>query len=1569
MDEQSIGNFVRQRRRELDLTQDELARRVGCAAITIRKIEADDARPSVQIAERVAMALAIPLDQRANFVRRARIVRPEPEELPTPAPRLDEIGSADLTGRAIRGYALAERIGSGGMGAVYRAVQPVVEGEVAIKIILPSFANHPDFIRRFETEAQLVARLEHPHIVPLYDYWREPGVAFLVMRLLRGGNLQGLLRERPLPIQTVVHLVEQICQALHAAHRIGIIHRDLKPANILLDEDQNAYLADFGIAKNLGNPDSGNQTELGMMMVGSPNYMSPEQIQTLPVSPQTDIYCLGVMLYEMLTGKVPFIGPTPFELIQQHLTAPMPPLAAYTPNLPAALDMVIARATAKNAEDRYDTALVFLNGFQQAISETTFFHPVFIAEEESLSADLINPYKGLRAFNETDAEDFFGRETLVQQFLARLSEGGELTRFLAVIGPSGSGKSSVVKAGLVPVLRRGGLLGAENWFYVDMLPGPHPFEELEAALLRVAINPPPSLLDQLKSGDRGLGRAVNRILPSDPAVELVLVIDQFEELFTLTDSEEEQALFLNNLVRACLDERSRLHVIITLRADFIDRPLRYVDFGELIQRRNELVLPLTPDELERAIQGPARRVGLKLESGLTSAMIRDVGDQPGALPLLQFALTELFELRKGNLATKEAYQAIGGVLGALGRRAEDVFTHLSEDEQVLARQMFLRLVTLGEGNEDTRRRVLRAEIESLEHQQIGHVLDLFGTARLLAFDRDPLTRGATLEVAHEALLREWARYREWLNDSRSDVRMQRQLALGASEWLDARSDASFLLVGSHLEQFQIWAEGTTVALTKNERAYLEMSSAEWERRKIEEQRRQHRELETAQKLLETERQSVLRMRMRNRVITIVGIIALFLAVLAGAFSFQAEKERKLAFSRELAAAALNNKQIDPERAALLALQAVSFAETNEALTALHRTIPALHLVRSFNRNTTIMNSVAVSPDGKYIASASLDTTVTIWDAQSGQTIHVLSGHTASVNSVVFSPDGQTLASASWDGSLKIWDAATGLARMTLSGHTGGANTVAFSPDGKLLVSGGSDAFVRVWDSANGDLLATLTSHDNVGSILFPGQASGVSGVAFASKGLNRRLASAGFDGKIILWDLTSLSQPERILTIPTGEINALAFSPDGNRLVTGRLNGNVEVWDTTPGPTLGKNILTINDEQTVYSVAFSSGGTRMAASDGEKTIILDAASGQRLVTLWTSGQQVVFTPNEKYLVVASNIMQMWDSGPDRELLTLTCPGGAASVLFSKDGKRLFTGCIDGTILFWDSATGQALLTLHEHTNNVVNLALSPDGTQLATASWDGTAEVLDSETGKVITTIIGHTDQVWGVAFSPDGKHLATGSFDGTARVWDIATGQELLSVQHAAKITNVAFSPDGKRLATAAWESPAVYIWDAVSGQKLSALDMPGGVDSLVFSPDGQRLAVSAQTVDPTIWDVRYPEARVVFRLKGHFGNVMKIMFSPDGSQLATAGWEGQTKLWDAATGRELLTLADQKAQLLNLAFSPDGAYLATAGMDGLTQVYVLRLKDLLSMAKSRLTRSFTLEECQRFLHMDACP
>ncbi|VAW42294.1 High-affnity carbon uptake protein Hat/HatR, partial [hydrothermal vent metagenome] len=342
-------------------------------------------------------------------------------------------------------------------------------------------------------------------------------------------------------------------------------------------------------------------------------------------------------------------------------------------------------------------------------------------------------------------------------------------RFLAIVDPSGSGKSSVVKAGLLPALQQGALPGSEEWFIVEMTPGSYPLEELEAALLRVAVNPPPSLLEPLQKDERGLVWVLKRLLPQDRGTEnpsqLLLIIDQFEELFTLVNNEADRSRFLDNLFAALTDANSRLWVIITLRADFYDRPLHLPQLGEWMRQRTELVLPLTVGELEQAITAPAARMGISCEPGLVSAIITDVKEQPGALPLMQYALTELFEQRNslpprssgGRILTLAAYQEIGGVTGALARRADEIYQNLDEAGQEATRQLFLRLITLGEGIEDTRRRVLMSELQTLRVLEtlrvLNHAIEMYGRYRLLTFDHDPSTRSSTVEVAHEALLR------------------------------------------------------------------------------------------------------------------------------------------------------------------------------------------------------------------------------------------------------------------------------------------------------------------------------------------------------------------------------------------------------------------------------------------------------------------------------------------------------------------------------------------------------------------------------------------------------------------------------------------------------------------------------------------------------------------------------------------------------------------------------------------------------------------------------------------------
>ena len=812
--------------------------------------------------------------------------------------------SLELRGQPLRGYRLVERIGEGSFGVVHRALQPQVGRDVAIKSIHPDLANDPGFIRRFEREAQLVARLEHPHVVPLYDYWRDADGAYLVMRFLRGGSLrQAIEKDGALPPDQISKTLDQIADALSAAHAQGIVHRDVKPENILLDQEGNAYVSDFGIARDVSEP-----TTIGSGVLGTSSYLSPEQIRGEPITTRTDVYCLGVLLYEVLTGQRPSLRRSIVSPSEGHVDERLPSVLLARPELSTAVDDLVARATAENADDRYEDVAALAVAFREALG----------GEALALAAEGAdrNPYKGLRPFDEADALDFFGREALVERLVSRLSEEVEGSRFLGVVGPSGGGKSSVVRAGLVPALRAGRLPGSERWFFLEMTPGARPLEALEAALLRIAVNPPTSLMEVLRSDERGLRQAAERVLPPDGS-ELFLVIDQFDELFTLVEDEAERSHFLASLLSAVNASNARVRIVVTLRADFYDRPLTYQGFGELLGARTQTVTPLSPRELQRAVAGPAERVGVVPEPALMAEIVADAADRPGALPLLQYALTEIFERRRNGILALADYRELGGLGGALAGRAEHLYTSGEEAGQEATRQLFLRLVDVEEGLEAVRRRIRRSELEAVEIDPgaMAAAIDGFQHHRLLTSDRDPVTREPTVEVAHEALLDGWERLRGWVEEAHDDLKTERRLATEAADWEAGGRDPSFLLRGSRLEQYEGWATQSDIALGAVEREYLTTSLRQREtEHRAEEQQRAHE--------ASLKRRSVVRLRALVAVLTVGALVAASLALVAADRGRQAEREARVALARELAAAAVANLDVDTERSMLLALEAV-----------------------------------------------------------------------------------------------------------------------------------------------------------------------------------------------------------------------------------------------------------------------------------------------------------------------------------------------------------------------------------------------------------------------------------------------------------------------------------------------------------------------------------------------------------------------------------------------------------------------------------------------------------------------
>ncbi|HUF38545.1 MAG TPA: protein kinase [Anaerolineales bacterium] len=1595
----------------------------------------------------------------------------------------------NFSGQQIKGYELLERIGTGGFGAVYRARQTTVGREVAIKIILPGFANQPEFIRRFESEAQIVAQLEHLHIIPLYDYWRDPTGAYLVMRLFRGGSLRDALQSGPFQLAPAARLLDQISAGLLLAHRSEIIHRDLKPGNILLDEDGNAYLADFGIAKVIGN--LGTDLSQGGV-IGSLDYISPEQARSEPVTPRTDIYSLGVVLYEMLIGEHPFPNSTPVERLYKHISEPLPAITQLN-DVGDAVNEVIQKATAKNPAMRFADVLEMAAAFRdaakisspesgsniveqltyreqevlhlivegksnqeiaqtlvitvgtvkwyvnqifnklgvrnrvQAIVRARELHLVVpgmsseISEAsaaESLSVSLpepVNPYKGLRAFLAADHRHFFGREGLVEKLVSALTPSSSPSgsgrsseelrgegRFLAVVGPSGSGKSSVVRAGLIPALWRGDLPGSERWFIVDMIPGAHPLDELEVALIKVAANQSSNLHDQLVRDPRGLLRTAKLILPDDGS-ELVLVIDQFEEVFTLVEDEATRAQFLDLLTTAATDPRSRVRIIITLRADFYDRPLHYHDFGELVRANMETILPLSAEGLTRAIRRPAEIVGMAYEEGLIPTIVEEIHYQSGALPLLQYALTELFDRREGRLLTRQAYEDMGGVTGALAKRAEDIYSSLTPAGQEAARQMFLRLVTLGEGVEDTRRRVARSELMSISPSTptelpqgegwgeggdlMDELIDTYTAYRLLSLDNDPTSRTPTVEVAHEAILREWERLRGWLDESRADVRLQRVLSNLTLEWLGANRDSSFLLRGARLSQFESWAEGTDLALTVKERAFLDTSL------------KARQEQESA-RAAQQAREGSLEKRSRNFLRALVGVFA-FATVIAVFLSVFAFYQRDLATARELAAQSLRQLEFDAERSILLALTSLQTAYTSEGEEILHTVLQSSRTLLTIPAVGGAYHSLAYSPDGSRLAASSDEYSVISLDAATGQevfTVGYLGDGTVLGSLITYSPDGAVLAVGEGDGGLWILDAASGETLMNLVGHSDRFNALVFSPDGTRIATANSDDSIRMWDAGNGELLYTLDS--------FAGVAGG-NYVQFSNDGEYLITYAGAFIVDVdAAFGIVEAATGEVLSRLPVRNAGLYKVSPDGSLLAVASrelLYGAVEFWDFNAfleGKAVEPVFISPGNPLLMIDIAFSPDGSLLATSNQDGTVTIWSFSPEgveelfTLTSIHTLFARIAFSPDGTTLATLSGTaIQTWDVTPGgtKELLTLT--GHTARVdkiVYSPDGALLATASSDGTVRIWNSGTGELVQILSPipNTGEMRTAAFNPEGTRLAAAGQDQLIWVWDVGTWQVVLTLSGHEaienyDTAGGlpgihkVLYSPDGRTLASVGEDGTARLWDARTGELLktLSIhptQHGG--TGLAFSPDGTLLATATDDlgpvrgdntGGLVKIWDFESFEEL--LNIPGPrVFALAFSPDGTQLVSVGDNHTLVFHDTTTGEE--LFSLSGHTARVIGAVFSPDGSRLYSTAAD-LPKVWDLASRQELYSLFGHTGVVPGLSLSPDGTRLATSGMDGTARVYVVDIDDLITLALERVTRWFTPAECLEFLHTEACP
>jgi WD40 repeat protein len=1195
---------------------------------------------------------------------------------------------------------------------------------------------------------------------------------------------------------------------------------------------------------------------------------------------------------------------------------------------------------------------------------------------EDAPASGLSPYRGLLYFDESDSDLFFGREKLTASLVQRLFSGLDAGhRFLTVIGASGSGKSSLVRAGLIPALRW--RKESSGWLVHVMTPTAHPLEALAEAL--AGHSQTHTMINEFAGTAQGLQKTLDRMAKTSGSEHALLVIDQFEELFTLCRSEEEQHSFVENVLTAALQPDCRALVMIAMRADFYAHCAQFDLLRQAVSSYQEYIGPMSMDDLQRAIEEPAKRGHWEIEPGLVEVLLHDVGadagraPEPGALPLLSHALLETWQRRRGHTMTLSGYIASGGVRGAIAETAETVFyDKLDQRQRDIARQIFLRLTELGGDSSaaDTRRRVGFDELISRKEDRdiVREVLSTLADARLITTDQD------VAEVAHEALIREWPTLRNWLEENREGLRLHRHLTVTAQEWDASQRDYSMLYRGARLAQAIEWADEHGDDLNQLERSFLEESQSFVEREVAEREAQRQRELESAQKLAETEKaraeeQSLSNKRLRQRAIFLATAFAIagMLALVAGIFWQRTIQANRLATSRELAAAAVNNLQVDPERSALLALQALETADILEARNALRQSVPEMHLLKNIFVSSGGVPGVAYSPDGELIATMSLRQEVKLWDADSGELLRTLVGVDDFGACVVFSPDGSILAGA-YSTQVVLWDVKSGEVITTLSGksqegvagYNVGVGQISFSPDGKYLATANMDGVSTIWELRTFRKVLSLAAFETL-----PPKA-----IDYSPNG--KLLANGGDAGIVRVWDAESGT--ELFSRDLGGIIHAVTFSPDGKYLAAASEDGGIKVWDTGTGEVVSSP----PRQSGIYGTAFLAEGTYATTGQDGTTRVWDPLTGQQVLLLAGPTSTVISvdgSPDGKRIVTGAydGSLRIWDATPGREFMTI--PGHAGivwKVAYSPDGKRLASASVDGTVKVWDASSGALLLSItggEDVADGLISVAFSPDGKLIAAGNMAGRITIWDSHSGEIVNSLNAHKAMAVELAFSPDGKRLASASWDGTAKVWDPA-GQDTLTIQvhpSANTITSIAFSPDGKTVFTGADEK-FVRQWDAVTGEEIRSFSSDGiEIYSVAVSPDGSLLAAGHQDGNIQLWDVKTGEKLRV--LTGHAGLVLRIAFSMDGSHLASASFDRLAKVWDVDTGEELASLYGNASNVFGIAFSPDGRQLATAGADGTVRIYTLRIEDLIALARSRLTRSLTAQECEKYLHVEICP
>ncbi|MFE0021156.1 helix-turn-helix domain-containing protein [Amycolatopsis sp. NPDC059021] len=1144
------------------------------------------------------------------------------------------------------------------------------------------------------------------------------------------------------------------------------------------------------------------------------------------------------------------------------------------------------------------------------------------------------PYRGLAAFGPADAPWFFGRQRAIDDLVKRLAESltGELP--LVMLGASGAGKSSLLAAGLLPALARGVLPVPDSatWPVLAITPATHPTTVLAEETATLLGVPAEDLRDGIDSAS--FGSAVRTALGPDDR-RLLVIVDQFEEVFTLCESEEQRQRFIGALFAAARPgahgEQAAALVVLGVRADFYRSCLAYPELLRAVQDNQFALGAMDRAELVEAITAPARAAKLAVEPGLVELLLRDLGMaigsgreaagyEPGVLPLLSHALLATWQERENGTLTVVGYQRTGGVYGAVAATAERVYNRLDPAAQQAARRVLLRLVRVGENGEDTRRRVDRDRLvgDTAQHEPVMIALEALVSARLLTLDR------TSVEITHEALLRAWPRLSDWIDADRTGLHTHQRLVEAAEAWDRQGRQAGLTYRGAALAGAREWREAHEDELTPVERDFLHGSARE-------------------------ERKGIRRLRKLVAALTVSVVLTTVVGGMALVQRQNAITERDVATSRQAAERASGLLDTDPSLAGQLAVAAYRMADTPAARGAMLSSLSLPYPTRLYGGGDQI-DAVALRGDGTLTATGGIDGVLQLWDNAEGRSTRPVATltDTGKVTALDFSPDGRTLA-VSAAGGVRLWDVGTP-EQPTLRAVVAPdvpTSQVRFSSDGTLLATTGSaDHDVRLWDvrvPAQPAPLAVLADRG--------GEATKI---AFSPAG--PAMVTTGERGTVLLWDVRDPRNPPppQVIGDAAGEVSALAFSQDGRTLAVAD-EGNHLWLSAVAGPRAGGLTAFSSPNGLVRGLAFTKDATHLAVGASDGIIrIMDVGARREVSRLAQPNRVRAMAADRSGAVFASSSSAgrayLWHlppvnpSGHDTELQGISVdPGtGIIATTARRDQRVRLWRTTD-----WNRLT--SLATLTGHTDAVLGTAFSPRRAHFATAGADRVVRLWDitaPDRPDSLAVLDGYHDAVSAVAWSPDGNTLATGDDEGVLAVWDVTDPRRPVRLatltEKFRNVNAVAFSPDGRYLASGNTDR-TIRLWDMADRARPSRLATVAGfreaVTSVEFSSDGRLLAGSGLDQTARVWDLADPrQPAALATITGHTGPVGTVHFSPDNHTLTTTSADRSTRLWNMGNPRQpelIAALRVPDADVTRMVFTATGGRIAIASNERVMRLW----------------------------------